>query len=138
MSCCVQLDKYLPLDTSALPHLKHLKLTYTDLSEFPATLALALPQLTSLDLSRGDRFTSFPTTVSLITTLVSLDVSHGVFRLKLVDGDFHVLAALPNLRHLNVAQTSNEEYFRHAWSGNDLRVLDSIREEFTELEVVTD
>jgi hypothetical protein len=70
------------------------------IDQFPASIAGALKGLTNLDLSCTD-LTRFPTALSQIITLRSLDLSYNN-NLMLQYRDSHSLAAFPHLQRLRL------------------------------------
>ena len=103
------------------------------LEHFPAEVASALQRLTSLHLSPGNRLARIPAAVSVIATLEILNLAGSLLLTDLNEDDVHALdaiAALPCLRHLNIAQLSTRWYDAVA-----PRIL-SILERFVKLEVL--
>jgi hypothetical protein len=96
-SFVLQVEKFIPLHTPALPYLRSLKLEDMRLSRFPPRLAAELQQLTHLSLA----CTRLPTAVTQITTLRTLNLSWNK-DLQLERSDLNVLAALPHMRRLAV------------------------------------
>jgi Leucine-rich repeat (LRR) protein len=86
----------------AFSTLSILELQNLNLFGFRPTTAKALKHLAVLDLSHN-KFSQLPMAVSRITTLEKLNMSYN-YSLQLDTADSHILAALPNLRILDISK----------------------------------
>ncbi len=98
----VQLADILPATAPALRNLRELHLQALGLDCFPGALAQALQQLSFLDLS-NNRFARLPKSVTHIPTLVRLHLACNP-PLQLKGRDIDILAALPELRNLEISK----------------------------------
>jgi hypothetical protein len=114
------------LSPTVLSNLRELALVHVDLKTFPDSLAASLTRLTALNLV-ANIFDHLPGTISQITTQVSL-IMGGNNDLRLEDSDLDTLAALPNLRTLDIGKSElepsiNDDEPRCVWLQEDVAVI---------------
>lgn len=122
------MDGVLPPASPTLPYLRRLALA-TKARHFPASVAGAMKGLTALDLS-GNRFRNFPTAVSEITALQSLNLSGN--NLRLGGSDVDTLAVLSHLQRLQFGRDSSGPA---DWPSGNIQVLIEIARRFPHLDL---
>jgi len=98
----LQVADVLPATLPALLCLKSLTLKRLRLHSFPAALATALTQLTSLNLSEND-YTSLPWALSYITTLKEINCTFNS-ALQLQKAVVDLLVGLSSLKQLKISK----------------------------------
>lgn len=115
----LQVENLLPPATTALPYLRLLTLSTSELCNIPVSVASKLKRLVKLDLSCNS-FTRLPPALSQITTLEALDLSQNL-DLELVKGDANILSTLASLTLLVMEKQDLGK--RHHWSAASVREI---------------